>query len=450
MYPVCVYNDNRITSLTSLWQSLCQCVPALAGTPHPVIAFVGAGGKTTWIYELAKELRRQGKRVLITTTTKLYRPTRWAVLENDVDRIRQTLDDEGIVITGIPVGTEKITALDDDVLVEATQFADVTLVEADGARHKPCKVFGPHEPVIPRGCHAICALMGMNGIGQTLETACFRFERVPLPVDTVMTPPVLANLWKTQVVDYLEWEYSQIPLVPIIHQAGTMKLQHMGEDILCRLGRQGIISSVPVDVAFIYMAAGFGRRFGRNKLLASVKGQPLFSYGLGHLIDTQHRLQQNGVTSAVYVVSQYDEILQAARDAGVSAVANPHAAEGMAASIRLGVYAAQTARHWAFIAADQPGLGADIIASWIEKFFRSSHSLGAVSVGGKRRGSPAIFANAYKDELLALRGDIGGRDILRRHGNEVWVYPLSRDTIIDIDTPEVLEQYEKTFITESS
>lgn len=448
MYPVCVYDGEMGTPVTSLWQSLCYGVPSLQAIPHPVIAFVGAGGKTTWIYELAKELRRKGKRVLITTTTKLYRPSRWAVLQNDIEQIRHQLDADGIAVAGIPIGTEKITALNEGALAKARLIADVTLVEADGTRHKPCKVFGPQEPVIPIPCHAICVLMGMNGVGQSLSDACFRFELVPYEPDTTLTTPILARLLQDYVLSVLERQYQQIPTLPIIHQAGTTTLQDAGKDILRRLGRQGIISSVPVDIGFIYLASGFGRRFGSNKLLASVHGQPLFSYGLSHLIDTQHRLQRDGVTSAVYVVSQYDEILRTARTAGVSAVPNPEAAEGMAASIRLGVQAAQTARHWAFVAADQPALGSDIITPWIQEFLLSKHSLGAVSVDGKRRGSPAVFASAYKDELLALRGDVGGRDILRRHGEDVWVYPISCEAIMDIDTPEVLGQYEKTFITE--
>ncbi len=39
--------------------------------PHDVVAFVGAGGKTTAMFRLAEELVTQGKRVVVTTTTKL-------------------------------------------------------------------------------------------------------------------------------------------------------------------------------------------------------------------------------------------------------------------------------------------------------------------------------------------------------------------------------------------
>ena len=40
----------------------------------PLIAIIGAGGKTTTMYSLANELARQGKHVITTTTTQIFYP----------------------------------------------------------------------------------------------------------------------------------------------------------------------------------------------------------------------------------------------------------------------------------------------------------------------------------------------------------------------------------------
>ena len=50
----------------------------------------------------------------------------------------------------------------------------------------------------------------------------------------------------------------------------------------------------------IYLAAGSGRRFGGNKLLYSLEGRPLFSYGL----ETLRRVAQLRPECEVTVVSR--------------------------------------------------------------------------------------------------------------------------------------------------
>src|SRR6266571_2121921 len=41
---------------------------------YPLIAIVGAGGKTTTMYTFASELAQHGKRVITTTTTQIFIP----------------------------------------------------------------------------------------------------------------------------------------------------------------------------------------------------------------------------------------------------------------------------------------------------------------------------------------------------------------------------------------
>ena len=71
-----------------------------------MIAFVGGGGKTTLIYELARELESVGKRVLVTTTTHMLRPkNEWELLhtvgvpcEEEPEKIRG-LSEEAVSYT---------------------------------------------------------------------------------------------------------------------------------------------------------------------------------------------------------------------------------------------------------------------------------------------------------------------------------------------------------------
>ena len=48
---------------------------ALGIKPREVFSLVGAGGKTTLMFRLAKELSLGGKKIVTTTTTKILEPT---------------------------------------------------------------------------------------------------------------------------------------------------------------------------------------------------------------------------------------------------------------------------------------------------------------------------------------------------------------------------------------
>src|SRR5215510_8651077 len=105
-----------------------------------IVAFTGAGGKTSAMFRLALELASDGWRVIATTTTRIAASELTLAPEAlQINRslrqaeISRTLGDSGFVfvydsIRGnkvIGISTEKISALTDSV------DSDVILVEAD-------------------------------------------------------------------------------------------------------------------------------------------------------------------------------------------------------------------------------------------------------------------------------------------------------------------------------
>ena len=78
-----------------------------------------------------------------------------------------------------------------------------------------------------------------------------------------------------------------------------------------------------MHIALIYMASGFSRRFGGNKLLAPLAGIPLYRHGFDHLQDAARRISVSlSCSCCLYVVSQYDEILSWCRAHDAIAVKN--------------------------------------------------------------------------------------------------------------------------------
>lgn len=97
-----------------------------------------------------------------------------------------------------------------------------------------------------------------------------------------------------------------------------------------------------MKLSMIYMASGFGKRFGSNKLLASFEGRPLYTYGLSALEKGRRSWKKSGISCEIITVSQYPQILESAHCliSGGKVLENPFSEEGITASIRLGVAAA--------------------------------------------------------------------------------------------------------------
>ena len=64
-----------------------------------------------------------------------------------------------------------------------------------------------------------------------------------------------------------------------------------------------------MKLSMIYMASGFGKRFGSNKLLASFEGRPLYTYGLSALEKGAQILEKkSGISCEIITVSQYPRL----------------------------------------------------------------------------------------------------------------------------------------------
>lgn len=126
---------------------------------HRLIAVTGAGGKTTCIYELAKELREMGIPAAITTTTHMEENGKY-----------------GFVPAGEAEGNGKIRGNGTDFPKALLKKYKVVLVEADGSRRLPFKVPAEHEPVLPEGVDLVIGVAGASALGKSFEESCLRYE----------------------------------------------------------------------------------------------------------------------------------------------------------------------------------------------------------------------------------------------------------------------------------
>lgn len=140
------------------------------------VAVVGAGGKTSAIFQLAKEGVARNKSVIITTTTHMYREP--GALATTAEEARSLLARQAVVIAGRPVEDGKIAGLAEGERKGLAEIAELLLIEADGSKRLPLKVPSDREPVIPEGTDRVIVVAGLSGIGQPISKCCHRQELV--------------------------------------------------------------------------------------------------------------------------------------------------------------------------------------------------------------------------------------------------------------------------------
>lgn len=180
------------------------------------------------------------------------------------------------------------------------------------------------------------------------------------------------------------------------------------------------------DTAIILMAAGIGRRFGSNKLLAPFHGRPLWEYAWERAVEAKKEL---GIQ--VLMVSGYQPLLQAPE---VIPVCNDLPLLGASHTVRLGVKEAEKLgmQYAVFMVSDQPMLKTSSLKRLIEA--REPGKIVCLSKDG-RAGNPVVFHRDFFPELLALTGDRGGKMVMHRHMDAVkWVEADEMSELTDIDT----------------
>lgn len=114
------------------------------------------------------------------------------------------------------------------------------------------------------------------------------------------------------------------------------------------------------------------------------------------------------------------------RGLDVTIVENDEADEGMASSIRCGVSAARG--DVLITLCDQPHVTAEHLLALID----AGAPIAATEYSGTA-GVPAFFAAKFRDELLALRGDVGAKRVIEMHRDELVAIPFE-SAALDVDT----------------
>ncbi|OGA05010.1 MAG: hypothetical protein A3I00_05225 [Betaproteobacteria bacterium RIFCSPLOWO2_02_FULL_64_12] len=187
------------------------------------------------------------------------------------------------------------------------------------------------------------------------------------------------------------------------------------------------------NVRGILLAAGYSTRFGTNKLLQPL---PEGSNGAGTpiAVSAARRLVAAIPESVAVVRPRAQKLSQLLREAGCKTVVCRNAADGMGTSLAAGVRATADAHGWVVALADMPFIKPETIAR-IARALVEGAAIVAPAYRGER-GHPVGFARRFGDDLSALRGDEGAREILKIHPDGVTLLEVDDPGVLsDIDTP---------------
>jgi len=184
-------------------------------------------------------------------------------------------------------------------------------------------------------------------------------------------------------------------------------------------------------ISAILLAAGESNRMGQPKQLMPFDQSTIVERTIDSLL--------NSAVSETIVVLGYreEEIRKTISDKPVKIAINPDYQQGMSASIMAGLKQVDKRARAVLIAlGDQPFVDSQTITSLVEAFIANNKGI-IIPVYQGRRGNPVIFAIRYKDELFNLKGDVGGREIIKRHPDDALEVAVNCEgVLLDMDTME--------------
>ncbi len=190
--------------------------------------------------------------------------------------------------------------------------------------------------------------------------------------------------------------------------------------------------------AGVILAAGASRRFGAPKQLIKWRGK----YLIEHVLDVSLRSHLDSL--ALVLGHESEKILAALgkkiHHPRVTAAINHEHRDGMSGSLRLGLsLVRETHPSVMFLLGDQPFLDSDFINLLLARF-RASEKKICVPVHQGKRGNPTIFSRHFYDLMMDIEGDVGAREIIRAHPENVLQVEVDNPLhLFDIDTQADLE-----------
>ncbi|MCL4303651.1 MAG: putative selenium-dependent hydroxylase accessory protein YqeC [Anaerolineae bacterium] len=477
---------------------------ALRITVGDVVAFVGGGGKTTAMFQLAHELAPQ-MRVLTTTTTRIFAAQiKRSPAHVTFDPAQQSLaailpllngaiarHGQVLLIGQADPASGKAFGLSPEIIdtLAASGHFDVILNEADGSRMRPLKAPAAHEPVIPAATTLVVPVVGLDVLGQPLgDDTVHRAGLVSRLSGTALGQAVTTGT-VTALLCHPDGGLKHIPaqarVAPLLNKVDMSRSEASPDAERVSAGEEGwkmahprealgsreplaqrlaaareiaggllacervdsvVIGAVqqavsPVVEVHSRVAAVILAAGGSTRF-----GSPkqLVRWGDKTFIEQVVDSALASEASPVVVVlgAEVEQSRALLRSRPVEIVLNPAWVEGQSVSMQAGLAVLPAhAGGVLFLLVDLPGVTPALLDELIQRHRETLAPLIWPEFEGQR-GNPVLFDRALFPELRQISGDMGGRPLLLKYKDQAERVQVAEAGILqDFDRPEDLAAF---------
>ena len=202
-----------------------------------------------------------------------------------------------------------------------------------------------------------------------------------------------------------------------------------------------------IRISGILLAAGESKRMGKPKLLLNLGKSNIINATIDNLLKSE-------IYELIIVLGHEAQKIEnslSTQDKRIKFVTNKNYREGMSTSIKCGVLTtSQESEAFLIALGDQPLISPKVINRLIEKY--QSSDVGIVTVMHQSlRGHPVLISKKYVKEILSLNGDIGARDLLKKHLDDTTIINIeSSEEFFDIDRIQDYEELKKIYDRKNS
>ena len=409
-----------------------------------IYSFIGAGGKTSAIKEIARVLVAEGYKVLITTSTKIsideFSDYSVEIEKNiDINNLQHGLT---VLVSGI--SGKKYQGYVKEELENIVQIPldIVILIEADGSRRLPFKVPYKYEPVIPFNSTKTLLFFSAKVIGEKITREnTYNLEKVEEILGTSDLTYSNDNIIKLIAEGWLaDTNYRNLKVV--INQGDLVYNDFIAKDLLNRIyNRLGIgaylvsikekkiYHAYDVRIGALILAAGEGKRMGGIKQLMEFNNSSFLAETIK---------KYSAYTQEIIVTLGYHEaeIRNEIKELGFKYQQIVGYKEGMSASFREAYIF--NADFFLVTPCDLPLIENNTIELLIRTYRNNPGNIIVPRFKGKK-GHPVVFPSELQRSFSEIKGDIGARDIIKDKGC-IYVDLDDPGIIADIDT---LNEYMK-------